>query len=46
LRAVCFELGVSDSDYLNPIEEPQLEVVNLKIKKKKLTKSDFKDFKV
>jgi hypothetical protein len=31
---------------LNPIEEPQLEVVNLKIGKKKLTKSDFKDFKV
>jgi hypothetical protein len=31
---------------LNPIEEPQLEEVNLKIGKKKLTKSDFKDFKV
>jgi hypothetical protein len=31
---------------LNPIEEPQLEVVNQKIGKKKLTKSDFKDFKV
>ncbi len=31
---------------LNPIEKPQLEVINLKIGKKKLTKSDFKDFKV
>ena len=31
---------------LNPIEEPQLEVVNQNIGKKKLTKSDFKDFKV
>ncbi len=31
---------------LNLIEKPQLEVINLKIGKKKLTKSDFKDFKV
>ena len=39
------KIGILEN-ILNPISEIQVEEVNLKIRKKKLTKSDFKDFKV